>query len=88
MTTKKYNSDEPSKSARGEQADKSLQLSSKLNEAINDLRLLPKYQEITIEHGEAESIMAATIFLKKTRPDLFDRSNPADGLAFLYAGMD
>ena len=68
--------------------ERCLQLSSKLDQAIANLRALPEFQEITREQGHDASTMAALKLLHETRPELFNPENPADGLASLYAGMD
>jgi hypothetical protein len=86
MTTQINNSDDNNPGQPIE--ERCLQLSSKLDQAIANLRALPEFQEITREQGHDASTMAALKLLHETRPELFNPQNPADGLAALYAGMD
>ena len=87
MTTKKKIPNEPS-NTKIEQEDKCLQLSTRLNEAINTLLLLPEFQAIARKQGDAEATMAITKLLRQTRPELFDQTNAGDGIAFLFSGME
>ena len=69
-------------------AERCLQLSPKLDQAIANLRALPEFQTIAREQGHDTATMAALKLLHETRPELFSPENPADGLASLYAEMD
>ena len=68
--------------------ERCLQLSAKLDQAIATLRTLPEFREMAREKGEGVATMAALKLLRETRPELFNKENPGDGLAMLYAGMD
>jgi hypothetical protein len=86
MTTQINNSDDNNPGQPIE--EKCLQLSSKLDQEISNLRNSPEFRELGDDQGDAEQTFAILRYLKETRPELFDTENPADGLAMLYAGMD
>jgi hypothetical protein len=85
MTTH-TNPDEENNNEQSE--DNCLQISVRLNETVNNLRVLPEFRTMAQEKGEDAATMAIIKLLRETRPELFDSENPADGLALLYGGME
>ena len=85
MTTKNSNNE---KNYEQPDAERCLQLSVKLDNAIHKVLMLPYFREIIDNVGESAATMEAVKFLRKTHPELFDSKNPGDGLAFLFTGME
>ena len=85
MTTH-TNPDEENNNEQSE--DNCLQISARLNETVNSLRVLPEFRAMAIIKGEDAATMAIIKMLRETRPELFHPENPADGIAFLYGGME
>ena len=68
--------------------DNCLQISARLNETVNNLKVLPEFRAMAMLKGEDATTMAIIKLLGETRPELFDSENSADGIAFLFGGME
>ena len=86
MTTKSNNTND--ENTETPNAEKCLQLSKELDQAIHNLLTLRDFRDIAQTQGNDIATMEVIKFLRETRPELFNPQNPADSLAMLYAGMD
>jgi hypothetical protein len=88
MTTKSNNNNNDDNNIETPNAENCLQLSKELDQAIQNLLTMSQFRVIAQTQGKDIATMEAVKFLREHSPQLFNKENPGDGLAMLYAGMD